>query len=303
MTIEAKKQVLKQEIENGTADIFQLIPKDREFDYSSWEKAKRFMMLQTEEPMTYENLVHKLVVPQAHVGRDSQLVESNAQVEMSWGLDDTGKWTDCFCPQFGSCRNLREVYHLVEIIKTKLGEIEHPTMGKIFNELEMTLIGSMKEGTKIFKNDELDIHFSLRSSFLNNTYFDQVSQTLFVNNQTFPCKDFISFYLWSLYDILKNLKLPESFSMLPLNTSYTPCTKCMKIVYGHTQVNRCHHKSDCIVHSNNDCKDLEDCPYECDCKSFGTPSIAWTKIGAVLHLGKKLRIMPTNTLCRIFTYQ
>ena len=274
MTDEEKKKKMKKDIESGKADIFQLIPRDTEYDYTSKEKADKInALLTTKEFVSYEEVLEKLVVPEAHVGRKEE---------------EIGEWKECpsGCCQKDSCGKLREVFHLVELIKTELGKIDHPVLGKIFSGLEMTLIGSMKEGTKIFKNEEMDLHLSLRSTFMNKTCFDAQNQELYVNGQIYPCQEFVRFYMESLKHVLDKIKLPKSFSMLPLKTSYSPCIRCMKIVNGRVQSYRCHHKADCAIHSNNDCEDMQDCPHECDCKSFTSPSLGWSKIGAVLHLGK-----------------
>ena len=152
--------------------------------------------------------------------------------------------------------------------------------------LDMTLIGSMKEGTKLFRNEEMDLHLSLQSTFLNKTRFDAQTQELYVNDQIFRCQEFVQFYMESLKHVLNKIELPKTFSMLPLKTSYSPCLRCMKITNGRVQVYRCHHQPECEIHSNNNCEDMQDCPHECDCKSFTSPSLGWSKIGAVLHLGK-----------------
>ena len=275
-TDEAKKKKMKTDIESGKADIFQLIPRDTEYDYTSKEKADKVnTLLKTGEFLPYEEVLEKLVVPEAHVGRKDKGI---------------GEWKKCpsGCGQTDSCGQLREVFHLVEIIKTELGKIDHPVFGKIFSGLDMTLIGSMKEGTKLFRNEEMDLHLSLQSTFLNKTRFDAQTQELYVNDQIFPCQEFVQFYMESLKHVLNKIELPKTFSMLPLKTSYSPCLRCMKITNGRVQTYRCHHQPDCEIHSNSKCEDMQDCPHECDCKSFTSPSLGWSKIGAVLHLGKIL---------------
>ena len=150
----------------------------------------------------------------------------------------------------------------------------------------MQLIGSMKEGTKIFINDELDIHFSLKTSLADRTWFDVKGQVLYLDQRQFNCQEFVIYYFTCLHSILGEIKLPTSFSMRPLSTVYKPCMSCMRSSHGSVQSYRCHHNQNCKVHFKNICEDFIDCPYECECKMFQSPSIAWSKIGAVLHLGK-----------------
>ena len=67
MTDEAKKKKMKTDIESGKADIFQLIPRDTEYDYTSKEKADKVnTLLKTGEFLPYEEVLEKLVVPEAH---------------------------------------------------------------------------------------------------------------------------------------------------------------------------------------------------------------------------------------------
>ena len=74
--------------------------------------------------------------------------------------------------------------------------------------------------------------------------------------------------------------------MLPLKTSYTPCTRCMTLGKSGLQVMRCRHKSDCEQHKRCRCEEPSKCKCldECGCREYASPSLTWSKVGVVLHL-------------------
>ena len=193
-------------------------------------------------------------------------------------------WIECpnKCSQIENCLILRKIFKFAEYVTKRLGNYEHLQFGSIFRGMKMQLIGSMKEGTKIFILDEFDIHLSLSKSS-NKTTFNPKTQTLYVDGKVFPCEDYVRFYFKCLRKILSD---SASFSKLPMKISYSPCVKCMQIKDGDLQPYRCHHNPGCLIHLEHRCKDMEEeCPFECECQSFVTPSIGWSKIGAVLHFG------------------
>ena len=153
--------------------------------------------------------------------------------------------------------------------------------------MKLQLIGSMKENTKIFFPDELDIHLSLSSFAVGQARFDATEQKLYLNETEFPCKAYASFFFETIRTILDSIRVPKTFSMFPLNMHYSPCVHCMDMTNKEPQPKRCHHNKGCTIHASNQCDDSEDCPFECNCKNFTTPSISWSKIGAVLHFGKE----------------
>ena len=140
----------------------------------------------------------------------------------------------------------------------------------------MQIIGSLKEGTKIFCTDELDIHFSLNSFQAKDVKFLPEEQIILVHGKKFPAIEYATFYFKTIKKILDPL------------TSYTPCLYCMDMTDEEVQPKRCHHKPDCPIHRKKSCKDTKECPIECDCRNFTNPAIGWSKIGAVLHFGRKL---------------
>ena len=61
MTIDAEKEGLKKDIESGQADIFQLIPRNKEYDYTPVKKAEKILAVLREQSVTYDEILKKLV--------------------------------------------------------------------------------------------------------------------------------------------------------------------------------------------------------------------------------------------------
>ena len=69
-----------------------------------------------------------------------------------------------------------------------------------FKDMDISLIGSMKEGTRIFAAEELDIHLSLnQKQFEDRTKFDEENQTLYVDDNIFDGKKFHEKFLKSVF--------------------------------------------------------------------------------------------------------
>ena len=64
---EAKKELMKIDVELGKSDIFKLIPRDTEFDYYSKKKLDMILPFLNGKSVAFEELLDKLVLPQAHV--------------------------------------------------------------------------------------------------------------------------------------------------------------------------------------------------------------------------------------------
>ena len=62
------------------------------------------------------------------------------------------------------------------MIVQELEKCEHKVYGKIFKGTTCMLIGSMREVTRIFQNDEIDVHLSLREDYKNPSKFDKDEQ-------------------------------------------------------------------------------------------------------------------------------
>ena len=171
----------------------------------------------------YTTLLKELHLPKVHVSDNEEPIEMCP-------LD---------CSQKQSCLRIRKTLRLVKVVTQKLGE-----KNQVFEGLEVSMIGSTREGSRAFYNHEVDIHLSLNHDLIKLCYFDVEVQALLkrgnsgarnpdvakyfdnTNNTFLPGKffhDFVSF----VHSIISALKMPNNFSMLPLTTSFQPCTKCM----------------------------------------------------------------------------
>ena len=274
------KKNLQQAVMEGTAGIFNRIPKSHEYPYS--EKIDKFAPLLAGPPGTCtvscKKLQAELLVNQVHVGRKP---------------DSRRIWKTCpdDCPPESreSCKKMREVYWLVLMIVKELEKCEHKVYGKIFKGTTCMLIGSMREVTRIFQNDEIDVHLSLSEDYKTRSKFDRDEQILYLDDEAFDSEEFFEYFLEQIMRIVSCLKLPSrfhKFTMQPLNTEFTPCLKCMTMHQGEGQTHRCKHRQDCAVHQRCSCKDQDDCTCVCDCKEFFPPSLARSKVGGILQIGE-----------------
>ena len=154
---EEEKMNLKTSILNKTASLFNLVPKFVEFIYN--EKIDKMKLLLTGSPVTYDSLLQLLHIPTIHVG-----VTKDGNVYKAC-IED--------CSQKKSCERMREVFSLVKIIIGKLGEIN-----PVFKEILLTIIGSVREGSRVFYPDEIDLHLSLSEAIKPIFYFEHSTQRL-----------------------------------------------------------------------------------------------------------------------------
>ena len=77
------------------------------------------------------------------------------------------------CKQQPTCRRIRDVLKLLKDVMKKMGE-EYP----IFENARIICVGSLKEGTKIGRVDEVDITLSLSDEFERNLIFDEKEQRI-----------------------------------------------------------------------------------------------------------------------------
>ena len=279
---EESKISLQTFILNKTSGLLNLVPKSAEFPYN--EKIEKLEPLLTGTLVTYDKLLQELHVPQVHVGVKELDSVQKKEKKMEWEVCPKA------CIQKRSCQRIRETFKLVKIIIKRLGEIN-----PIFDGMELTIIGSVREGSRVFFNDEVDLHLSLNEDLKDFTCFDKMTQKLMMksnhkakdyttNRGEFRSRKFFMDFLQGLYEIVSNLQLPEDFTMKPLTTNFSPCLICMKIQYGEPQAYRCRHVPGCQVHLRCKCEDKEECSCHCSCRQFSTPSLTHSKIGAVLHL-------------------
>ena len=175
------------------------------------------------------------------------------------------------CRQKEDCDRLRQVYFLVRLLVAKMGEI-NPVF-RLGANRHPSIIGSMKEHTRVFFNNEVDVHISLNKVLRNKFYFDQDNQQLranenlvegdhirrYVSDQgVFDCKKFSLDFMECLESALGKVDLCQGFligdkhhrfTMEPPTTSYEPCLCCMLITEtGRPQAQRCRHHPDCEPH-------------------------------------------------------
>ena len=202
------------------------------------------------------------------------------------------------CGQKQSCQRIRETMILVDLIVAELGK-----RNKVFENIKFSMIGSTREGSRAFYNDEVDVHLSLSDDLNHFCYFDVKEQALkrrdpgqdkmheditkyFNDRNIFECGLYFFDFVASVHSIISTLELPEDFTMLPLTTSFTPCTRCMTTKHKGLQVMRCRHKADCEQHKRCRCEEPSKCKCldECGCREYASPSLTWSKVGVVLHL-------------------
>ena len=287
---QAKTQ-LKQDIQTKGAETMRAIPKSREFKYN-YEMGRFRRLLESKSYVTFEALLEALHMPPTHT-------ESDCPQD---------------CQQSSQCSMLRETYHMVRIIVATMGKIN-----PIFNlgkDRHPSLVGSLKEGTRCFFLDELDVHLSLNKRLRKFCFFDVDQQQLKVNNDLtddvkryvkgdlFNCEAFFNVFMETLVEAIQRVNLSEGFfiedkhhkfTMRPLKLDYNPCLRCMDLSeHERPQARRCRHTANCAAHHKeglpecrNNCKEV--CNYfshekTCSCQEFTSPCVTVTKIGAALHL-------------------
>ena len=289
VTEEEEREALKDAVLHNTAHLLNKMPRDVEFTYN--EKMDKLRPLIEEsfarvdcKPnlVIYDTLIRELKKGRAHFDEKDENMDCPAD-----------------CTQMRSCQRIRETLELVHLITRGLGE-----RSKVFEGIEVSMIGSTREGSRVFYNDEVDIHLSLNHDLKQFCFFDVKNQILkrrdpnadrmnnevtkyFDNadNNFLPKKLFYDF-VYNTQSIISTLKLPDSFTMLPLTTSFNPCTRCMTLGLKGLQVMRCRHKAGCKQHNMCRCKEPTKCECldECGCMEYASPSITWSKVGVVLHL-------------------
>ena len=252
---EEEREALRDAVLANTAQLLDQIPRDVEFTYN--QKIDKLRPLLGKDALVpYTTLLKHLHLPKAH-------------------FDDKEPMEPMVCPsdcsQKQSCQRIRETLGLVHLVARKLGE-----RSKIFEGIELSMIGSTREGSRAFYNDEVDTHLSLSNDLKKFCFFDKEEQALkrrdprkdqmpediakyFDDKNVFKGKEYFYDFVASVHSIISTLDLPSEFSMLPLKTSYTPCTRCMTLGKSGLQVMRCRHKSDCEQHKRCRCEEPSKC--------------------------------------------
>ena len=282
------KLELRRKIMSRSAEIDLRLPKSVEFRYENELEKLRPLLSRT--TVAYSDLLEALHVPPVHA-------------------DEKCPWS---CKQKDECDRMRQVFDLVSIIVDQIGEV-NPVF-RLGDGRHPSIIGSMKENTRVFFNNEVDLHISLNKVHRNTIWFDPDNQQLktgkihsqkdhikrYFDNGIFNCKRYTSDFLEAVEQVVTKIKLPDTRSrlggkMLPLTTSFDPCLRCMEMKdTGRPQARRCRHRPDCQPHHKegkpeclDGCADL--CHLfsherTCDCGEYTTPSLTMTKIGVAIHV-------------------
>ena len=290
--VESQKRELKTQIMNKTASLQDTVPKCVEYRYDN-ELEKLRPLIQSNKIVPFTILYEALHIKEIHAEKN--------------------------CPdsyrQQRDCSKMRQVYNLVKKIVAKMGHIN--PIFKLGKNRHPSIVGSVREGTRVFFSNELDIHISLNKRHRQYCEFDVESQSLVVNDtitekdhlsqfvkgKVFDCNSYFSAFLETVVQAVKEVNLKDGFNiggthydftMKPLSMNYEPCLRCMSTTdSGRPQARRCRHRSDCDPHQKgepecrNGCKDACDLfshQRTCNCQEFGSPSLTKTKIGAALHI-------------------
>ena len=309
--VQAEKRKLKQVMFDGKVKATQFLPKSQEFKYNH-EITRVAPLLEWGLPyhVTYGTLLQTLYLPTWPI---------------HWDPYSVPPYTACplECLQTDLCKKMREIYALIEWIVATMGEI-NPVF-KLGKDRRPSLVGSLKEGTRCFFVDELDVHVSLNKRLRKFCYFDTERQQLkvkrenvtdevkqsftliskYLKEDVFDCEAFFADFVDTLVKAIRRIDLSlgfylkgkhHEFTMLPLTLDYTPCLRCMDVSEeGRPHAKRCRHHKDCAAHHDqglpecmNNCIGV--CDFfsherTCNCKMFTSPSVTITKIGAAIHVG------------------
>ena len=134
---------------SNTAQLFDQIPRDVEFTYNQ-NTTKLWPLIRENYLVPYATLLKHIHLPKVHV-------------------DDRNPLAVCpsDCIQKSSCQRIRETLDLVHLVARRLGE-----GSTVFEGIEVSMIGSTRESSRAFYNDEVDIHLSLNHGLKEFCFFD-----------------------------------------------------------------------------------------------------------------------------------
>ena len=290
--IENSKLKLKEEIMNKTAPVEDRIPKCVEFQYDN--EMVKLRPLLSQDTVLYEDLLRALHVPPVHAEEECP--------------ED--------CRQKEDCNKLRQVYYLVRLLVDKMGK-SNPVF-RLGPNRHPVIIGSMKEHTRAFYTNEVDVHISLNKILGKKFHFDQIHQQLkatenldekdhinkYVSNEgVFDCKKYSLGFMEYLEQALNQIDMSQGFrigdkehkfTMERPTNKYEPCLRCMLTSEaGRPQVRRCRHGPDCLPHKQGEGECFEGCKENCEsffhtktcnCQEYTSPALTITKIGLALHV-------------------
>ena len=140
---EEEREALRNAVLTNTAHLLDQMPRDVEFTYN--RKMDKLKPLLVSSMVPYTDLLKNLHLPEAHFQEECSLV----------------------CPQKQICRRIRETMDLVHLIVGGLGE-----RFNVFEGIKVSMIGSTREGSRVFFFDEIDLHLSLKENFKQFSFFD-----------------------------------------------------------------------------------------------------------------------------------
>ena len=191
---------------------------------------------------------------------------------------------------------MREVFNLAKIILKRIGRED-----EIFAHAKPLIVGSVKENSRVFSLDEMDVYVSLHDVIKNYCQFNPEKQQLRVtgmgqnyvtNNGIFNCQKYFMNYLTYVEHAINTINLADgytdddgqhhSFTMEPLSCAYQPCLPCMELSEGRVQTRRCYHREDCKPHmeGEKECRQgcREGCQVSshqktCQCQEYTSPAL------------------------------
>ena len=298
---EEEREALRDAVLANTAELLDQMPRDVEFTYNNKMDKLRPLLASSKTNRIKEIIttIKKMFISKWNSEESSIMVPYTTLLKTLHLPKAHYEEATCpmVCGQKQNCHRIRETMSLVDLIVAELGK-----RFKVFEGMDIAMIGSTREGSRAFFYDEVDVHLSLNKDFKKFSYFDAKQMVLkrdpsraenpedcdkyFDKNNFLKPDLYFHDFVASVHSIISTLELPEDFTMLPLTTSFTPCTRCMTTKHKGLQVMRCRHKADCEQHKRCRCKEPSKCECldECGCREYASPSLTWSKVGVVLHL-------------------
>ena len=225
------------------------------------------------------------------MGKDSQNFVSYKQLK-TLHVAEVQYEAECHnqCKQRITCQRIRETVRFVKMIASKLGQ-----RNPLLQDMGVLVVGSLKENSRAFHIDEVDITLSLADEYAKSFTFNQKLQAAQINaqnnpddvfwpyigeNSLFDASKFFEDFLTGVHSIISQIEVDEEwkdkgYTMDRPTTVFDPCTQCMSRELTTPECRRCCHEQNCKSHDDT---------YDCKCTVFTRPSLTRSKIGAVLHL-------------------
>ena len=132
---EEEREALRNAVLTNTAQFLDQIPRDVEFTYNQ-NMDKLRPLLGQDSLVPYTTLLKQLHLPKVHFSCKGPMEACPSD-----------------CSQKQNCQKIQETLHLVHLVTRKLG-----VRNRVFEGIEVSMIGSTREGSRAFYNNEVDIH-------------------------------------------------------------------------------------------------------------------------------------------------